>query len=177
MPKPQLVAHWRVLWRAWSTRMLALLVALPAVVETMPQGLRFWMEVHLPTFMWLLASIGLISRYVKQFDLGEYKEVGIGLTSSKTEKESIMSSVSITQKFEAGVMNLAKDMAQSLPIPIGPLVSDIIEAVQNKSALDVAKVVQDMAVAFEEYETQTVQKAVESGKVVPAPQPTTAQGA
>jgi len=62
----KLVGHWKQLWKAWSARLLAVCVAAPVIVSTMPAGLHAALEPYVPMIMWI-ASIGaLIARPIAQ---------------------------------------------------------------------------------------------------------------
>lgn len=63
------VPHWRLLWRAWSTRMLALSALLGSVNESMPESVHHVVGPYLGVVIWFASVVGLVSRYIKQFDL------------------------------------------------------------------------------------------------------------
>lgn len=172
MTRPQLVSHWRVLWRAWSTRFMAIALALPAIVETMPQNIRVWSENHLPLLMWAVTSLGLTSRYVKQFDLGSYvSTTQEAPPASQTKREQVMSenvsaASAVKSRIEAGFLAVAEDAASALPAPVGPTIKDLIAACKSGSAADIIKVIEDIATALDAHGAVAVNNAIASGAVV-----------
>lgn len=167
--KPHLVPHWELLWRAWSTRCLALSIFLSGLVEFLPPRLLDGLDKHFPLFILTITTIGGISRYVKQFDLPakpEQPQSEGNQVMSNTTLPAVTTAQTISQKFGAAMLTTAKSLAADLPSPMNTVVTDLIAAVETPTPATILAAVIAAAEAYDEIEKNAVSKAVESGVVV-----------
>ena len=125
MTKLELVDHWRLLWKAWSTRMLAAAVAMPVALETMPDSVQKVASPHLIIAMWLVSVFGLVSRPFKQFD----RPAAVQEPASPLPQET--QPMSYLDDFEKNLLGAAEQTISNFQAPYGTAGAAIVKAIEQ----------------------------------------------
>lgn len=68
MKPPRIVDNWRTILRSWSFQALAVLAALPTMEAQLPQDFANYLDKHFHIVVSVIAIVGVVLRFMKQFD-------------------------------------------------------------------------------------------------------------
>ena len=177
MKKLEIVDDWKVIWKTWSMRLLALLVFLSGLVlvliETLPDHLLQSLTTRFPILVFVLSTIGGISRYVKQFKIHpepEAVQTAAPAAQPKDRKMSVFSSIIAEAKVDAenaaraaGEAALKASLA-AIPAPYNAFFNALVTVAENPSMATAIAQAEALAPTIEaliaEAEANGVTKAV-----------------